>query len=116
ENAAALDEHLCSCCDGDGARIDRGRLGNAHADGAGARRRRRQTGTVCAALRLRPAVFLSLLLSDQPLDGSPREPVPHTLKEQSMAASWTPDQPIVQCVDVRKSFGALEVLKGISLS
>ena len=33
-----------------------------------------------------------------------------------MAASWTPDQPIVQCVDVRKSFGALEVLKGISLS
>jgi polar amino acid transport system ATP-binding protein len=33
-----------------------------------------------------------------------------------MATSWTPDQPIVQCVDVRKSFGALEVLKGISLS
>jgi polar amino acid transport system ATP-binding protein len=33
-----------------------------------------------------------------------------------MAATWTPDQPIVQCVDVRKSFGALEVLKGISLS
>ncbi|MHC2294868.1 ABC-type histidine transport system ATPase subunit [Bradyrhizobium barranii subsp. barranii] len=33
-----------------------------------------------------------------------------------MATSWTPDQPIVQCVDVRKSFGALEVLKGVSLS
>jgi polar amino acid transport system ATP-binding protein len=33
-----------------------------------------------------------------------------------MATSWTPDQPIVQCVEVRKSFGALEVLKGISLS
>lgn len=33
-----------------------------------------------------------------------------------MATSWTSDQPIVQCVDVRKSFGALEVLKGISLS
>jgi general L-amino acid transport system ATP-binding protein len=33
-----------------------------------------------------------------------------------MASSWTPDQPIVECVDVRKSFGNLEVLKGISLS
>ena len=33
-----------------------------------------------------------------------------------MITSWTPDQPIVQCVEVRKSFGALEVLKGISLS
>jgi polar amino acid transport system ATP-binding protein len=33
-----------------------------------------------------------------------------------MASSWTPDQPIVECVDVRKSFGDLEVLKGVSLS
>ncbi|MFE1599522.1 amino acid ABC transporter ATP-binding protein [Methylobacterium sp. ID0610] len=32
-----------------------------------------------------------------------------------MANAWTPDQPIVQLIDVRKSFGALEVLKGISL-
>jgi len=31
------------------------------------------------------------------------------------AAAWTPDQPIVSLKDVRKSFGALEVLKGISL-
>src|SRR6478672_5006282 len=38
------------------------------------------------------------------------------LMEQSMATNWTPDQPIVQCIDVRKSFGAFEVLKGISLS
>jgi polar amino acid transport system ATP-binding protein len=33
-----------------------------------------------------------------------------------MASNWTQDQPIVECVDVRKSFGDLEVLKGISLS
>ncbi len=29
--------------------------------------------------------------------------------------AWTPEQPIVSLKDVRKSFGALEVLKGISL-
>jgi polar amino acid transport system ATP-binding protein len=29
--------------------------------------------------------------------------------------SWTPDQPIIACRDVHKSFGSLEVLKGISL-
>src|SRR5215813_3785941 len=29
--------------------------------------------------------------------------------------SWTPDQPIVSLKDVRKSFGALEVLRGVSL-
>lgn len=29
--------------------------------------------------------------------------------------SWTPDQPLVRLVDVRKSFGQLEVLKGVSL-
>src|SRR3546814_10845309 len=28
---------------------------------------------------------------------------------------WTPDQPIIRCRDVHKSFGSLEVLKGISL-
>ncbi|ACA14699.1 ABC transporter related [Methylobacterium sp. 4-46] len=32
-----------------------------------------------------------------------------------MPPAWTPDQPIVQLIDVHKSFGALEVLKGISL-
>ena len=31
------------------------------------------------------------------------------------ATTWTPDQPIVSLKDVHKSFGALEVLKGISL-
>ena len=31
------------------------------------------------------------------------------------AADWTPDQPIVSIVDVHKSFGDLEVLKGVSL-
>ena len=30
-------------------------------------------------------------------------------------ASWTADQPIVTCRDVHKSFGQLEVLKGISM-
>jgi polar amino acid transport system ATP-binding protein len=29
--------------------------------------------------------------------------------------TWTPDQPIIECRDVHKSFGKLEVLKGISL-
>ena len=31
------------------------------------------------------------------------------------AADWTPDQPIVSIKDVHKSFGDLEVLKGVSL-
>ncbi|MGF1630115.1 MAG: amino acid ABC transporter ATP-binding protein [Kiloniellaceae bacterium] len=31
------------------------------------------------------------------------------------APTWTPEQPIVSCRDVHKSFGSLEVLKGISL-
>ena len=29
--------------------------------------------------------------------------------------TWTPDQPIITITDVRKSFGTLEVLKGVSL-
>ena len=29
-------------------------------------------------------------------------------------AQWTPDQPIISLTDVHKSFGALEVLKGIT--
>src|SRR3546814_6724110 len=29
--------------------------------------------------------------------------------------TWTPDQPIIRCRDVHKSFGSLQVLKGISL-
>jgi polar amino acid transport system ATP-binding protein len=33
-----------------------------------------------------------------------------------MTAAWTADQPIVKCTNVRKSYGAVEVLKGISLS
>jgi polar amino acid transport system ATP-binding protein len=31
-----------------------------------------------------------------------------------MSAHWTPDQPIISVKDVHKSFGSLEVLKGIS--
>lgn len=33
-----------------------------------------------------------------------------------MMASWTPDRPLVEMRDVHKAFGALEVLKGISLN
>src|SRR5271156_4938039 len=33
-----------------------------------------------------------------------------------MTTAWTADQSIVECTDVRKSYGAFEVLKGISLS
>jgi len=29
---------------------------------------------------------------------------------------WTPDQPLVAIEDVHKSFGSIEVLKGVSLS
>jgi len=29
--------------------------------------------------------------------------------------TWTPEQPIVSLKDVHKSFGALEVLKGVSI-
>jgi polar amino acid transport system ATP-binding protein len=35
--------------------------------------------------------------------------------ETSAASAWTPDQPMVSIKDVHKSFGNLEVLKGISL-
>ena len=30
-------------------------------------------------------------------------------------SNWTPDQPLISIKDVHKSFGELEVLKGISL-
>jgi polar amino acid transport system ATP-binding protein len=33
-----------------------------------------------------------------------------------MMATWTPDRPLVEMRDVHKTFGALEVLKGISLN
>ena len=32
------------------------------------------------------------------------------------AGTWSPDQPIVSIQDVHKSFGELEVLKGVSLN
>ena len=35
---------------------------------------------------------------------------------ESQANSWTPDKPIVAIKDVHKSFGDLEVLKGVSLN
>ena len=31
------------------------------------------------------------------------------------ASTWTPDQPIVSLKNVHKSFGDLEVLKGVSI-
>ncbi len=36
------------------------------------------------------------------------------MSEPTTAGSWTPDQPMVSLVDVHKSFGDLEVLKGVS--
>ena len=33
-----------------------------------------------------------------------------------MTSNWTPEQPIVEIRDLHKSFGAVEVLKGVSLS
>ena len=33
----------------------------------------------------------------------------------TQAASWSPDKPMVSCRDVYKSFGELEVLKGVSM-
>ncbi len=36
------------------------------------------------------------------------------MSETTTAGSWTPDQPMVSLVDVHKSFGDLEVLKGVS--
>ena len=32
------------------------------------------------------------------------------------ASSWTPDQPIIAVKDVHQSFGAIEVLKGVSFN
>ena len=36
------------------------------------------------------------------------------MSETATNTGWTPDQPMVSIKDVHKSFGALEVLKGIS--
>ena len=37
------------------------------------------------------------------------------MTETTQTANWTPDQPMVSAKDVHKSFGALEVLKGVSM-
>ncbi len=37
------------------------------------------------------------------------------MSDQSNGTGWTPDQPMVSIKDVHKSFGDLEVLKGVSL-
>ncbi len=37
------------------------------------------------------------------------------MNDAATAASWTPDQPMVAIKDVHKSFGDLEVLKGVSM-
>ncbi len=36
------------------------------------------------------------------------------LKAPVSADGWTPDRPIVQLIDVHKSFGSVDVLRGIS--
>jgi putative ABC transport system ATP-binding protein len=50
------------------------------------------------------------LLSDRGLDGAARAALPG-----AMMAAWTPDQPLVRIRDLRKTFGQLVVLNGISL-
>ncbi len=37
------------------------------------------------------------------------------MSDSGNGQTWTPDQPMVSIVDVHKSFGELEVLKGVSL-
>ncbi len=37
------------------------------------------------------------------------------MSDAATATDWTPDQPMVSIKDVHKSFGALEVLKGVSM-
>ncbi len=37
------------------------------------------------------------------------------MNDAATATNWTPDQPMVSIKDVHKSFGALEVLKGVSM-
>ena len=37
-------------------------------------------------------------------------------REPPAASGWTPDQPMIRLAEVRKSFGALEVLKGVSMA
>src|SRR5207244_4320175 len=62
---------------------------------------------------LPPALVLPLLLPDRALDPVGRAPDPD---RRRLMAEWTPDQPIVRLLDVHKSFGAVEVLKGVSFA
>ena len=41
--------------------------------------------------------------------------MPEARPAPNAAAAWSPDQPIVRIADVHKSFGTIEVLKGVSL-
>ena len=62
-------------------------------------------------------VLLPLLLSDRALDRALWSAnMPSKCEELDLADSkrWTPDQPIVSLNDVHKSFGSVEVLKGIT--
>src|SRR5207253_3647949 len=53
------------------------------------------------------------LLSDRPRHHLARAAVPGALMNRT--ASWTPDQPLVRIREVRKAFGSLTVLDGVSL-
>ena len=37
------------------------------------------------------------------------------MNQAAASVNWTPDQPMVSIKDVHKSFGELEVLKGVSM-
>src|SRR3546814_15220530 len=48
-------------------------------------------------------------------EGDNQKTVWHETSPMTSSPTWTPDQPIIRCRDVHKSFGSLQVLKGISL-
>src|SRR5262245_47709199 len=64
-----------------------------------------------AALSLPAALVLPLLLPHCPRHAGPRAQVSGALMPQ-----WTPDQPLIRIRDVHKAFGAIVVLRGVSLN
>jgi polar amino acid transport system ATP-binding protein len=91
------------------------RRGDRHPVAPGHGRRKWPPGTAGAVLRLLPRDLLCVLLSHRALDHRAGTQVRRqTLGHRPMPETWTPDQPIISIKDVHKSFGDLEVLKGVS--
>src|SRR3954467_7677349 len=111
-HAAALDESLRDPGRRHCARLDRrGERGDdAHRRHPGGREPHRAAR---ADVSLPAALVLRLLLSDRPRHHLARAAVPGALMNRT--ASWTPAQPLVRIREVRKAFGSLTVLDGVSL-